>query len=311
MCPSLVVIPAGIAKVGSPENEAGRLGVERAVTDVPIERPFAIGRLEVLRDEFAAFVKETGYQAAGDCYVGAKARKKYNWQSPGFEQDGRHPVVCVNWMDAATYVTWLKKKTGRNYRLLKEVEWEYAARAGTTTPYWQGEELATSHANFGRSRDGTIPGGSLQSNKFGVADVSGNAWEMIAECDEGSLGRLPGDPGAGAVAPPPGQNACVGRMIKGGGWNSSIGLLRHAVRAGISEEWASNAVGFRVARDLDANDSDKILTREEKAAIQAADKAAADLEAKAAAEAEKAERERVEAEIKAQAAAAAAPKGKK
>ena len=295
-CPDLVIVPKGKFEFGSPVDDPDRGRNEKPATALKIDRPFAVSRLEILRQEFAAFIKDTNYDPADSCDVGPKRKGKFNWTTPGFEQDGRHPVVCVSWKDASVYVGWLSTKTKRTYRLLNEVDWEYAAKTGAKTPYWQGSELNSAQANFGRSRDGTIPGGSMQANRFGLADVSGNVGEMISECDNS---------GGVAKSPSAGASEC-NRLVKGGAWNSSPTQVRHAARQSISESAATNYIGFRIARELDQRDDDKILTKDEKDAIAAADKASAEIDKKAKAAAEKAERDKIAAEEKVVADAAKA-----
>lgn len=292
-CPDLVIVPSGTFEYGSALDDPGRGRFEKPATFITVSKPFAVGRLEILRQEYAAFIKDTKHNATENCDVGSKRRGKFDWQNPGFEQDNRHPVVCVSWKDASLYVAWLSAKTRRSYRLLNEVEWEYVAKAGAKTPYWQGNEISPWMANFNHSRDGTVPGGSMPANKFGVADVSGNAWEFTSECDiSGGIAK----PQAGNQLQ--GANEC-NRLVKGGGWNSSAAQTRHAARFAVPETTAHNYVGFRVARDIDGRDDKRILTKEEKEAIAAADKAAAEIEKKARDAKDKAEKERIAAEEKA------------
>jgi formylglycine-generating enzyme required for sulfatase activity len=162
-CPEMVVVPAGAFRMGSPADEKGRGGDEGPLHEVTFKSPFAVGKLEVTVDEFAAFVAETNYvagtcaalpaegcassgafrvtlPASCDVFNGSKydERADRSWRNPGFPQTGSHPVVCLNWYDAKAYVAWLSKKTNHEYRLLSEAEWEYAARArqpGTATSY--------------------------------------------------------------------------------------------------------------------------------------------------------------------------------
>ena len=129
-CPELVSIPAGTFMMGSPASEPDREDDEGPVRRVTVGA-FALGRTEVTRAEYAAFVAATGHGSGGGCMGG--------WREPGFVQGGDHPVVCVSWEDAQAYVAWLSRETGESYRLPSESEWEYAARAGTTTArYWGG-----------------------------------------------------------------------------------------------------------------------------------------------------------------------------
>ena len=262
-------------------------------------KPYAVGRLEVIRQEFQAFVKATNYAANESCDIESTRKGKYSWRNPGFEQDPRHPVVCVSAVDAEAYVKWLKRASaGRTYRLLTQDEWEFAARGRTATPYWQGTAIMTSEANFGRSRDGTIPGGSMLANPFGLSDVNGNAAELLSTCKPSP-----------AITPPLdlGITPCVERLVAGGAWNSTAEQLRIGHVMSIPSTTAKNFVGFRVGRDVDDKDQAKILSKATKASIAADERAAALITAKERADAAKAEYERIEAEAK---AAAEPPKKK-
>ena len=131
----MVVVPPGAFVMGSAPSEAGRNADESPQHEVLLAHPFAVAKFDVTRDQFAQFVAETGYDAGSSCYIFSgqdwdKAEGR-SWRNPGFDQAGTHPVVCVSWNDAQAYVDWLKRKTGRDYRLLSEAEWEYAARAPT------------------------------------------------------------------------------------------------------------------------------------------------------------------------------------
>jgi hypothetical protein len=162
--PEMVAVPAGKFMMGSPETELGRYDSEGPQHEVTVAHPFAVGRHAVTRGQFAAFVKATGHKMSG------------RWRNPGFEQDDRHPVVCISWDDAKAYAAWLEEITTRPYRLLTEAEWEYAARAGTTTPFWWGSSITPAQANYngnydyaggsstGEYRKGTVPVSSFQPN---------------------------------------------------------------------------------------------------------------------------------------------------
>jgi formylglycine-generating enzyme required for sulfatase activity len=146
LCPELVVVPNGSFTMGSPETEKGRDKEEGPQHQVTIPRPFAIGRFAITRGEFAAFVTESGFKSEDGCYVYDEKiewqlKKDASWRAPGFSQEyDRHPVVCVSWTDAKAFLGWLSQKTGAHYRLLTEAEWEYAARAGSTTRYFFGDD---------------------------------------------------------------------------------------------------------------------------------------------------------------------------
>ena len=165
VCPEMVVIPAGRFTMGSPAGEEGRYDDEGPQHTVAISRPFAVGRFEVTRSEFAAFVTAARHSMTGGCWVYDGEWNKEasrNWASPGFSQTDRDPVVCVNWADAQAYIDWLNSRAARQvagaggfgagggpYRLLTEAEWEYAARGGTTTARFWGDspDLACRYGN--------------------------------------------------------------------------------------------------------------------------------------------------------------------
>ena len=207
-CPDLVRLPPGQFLMGSPHDENGRLDVEGPQHLVTIERPFAIGRHPVTVDQFAAFVADSDYGAATTCrqWTGADWEERPgSFRSPGFAQAGDHPVVCVSWEDAQAYVRWLSSRTGLSVRLPSEAEWEYAARAGTTTPYWWGTSIAPGQANFKASAAGdadcsgahwrqhTVSVRSFEPNPWGIHQVHGNVWEWIEDGWSPSYANAPLD----------------------------------------------------------------------------------------------------------------------
>ena len=136
---AFVTIPAGHFDMGSPSADKERTESEGPVHKVSIAA-FALGKYEVTRADFRRFVEDSGYITGDGCYVVAERWEKRadaNWRNPGFPQTDRDPVVCVNWNDAKAYTEWLSRKTGSHYRLPTEAEWEFVARAGTTTSrFW-------------------------------------------------------------------------------------------------------------------------------------------------------------------------------
>ena len=154
-CPQMIVLPLGRFIMGSPQNEAERFDDEGPQREVVLATPVAVGRFEVTVGEFRRFLGAAGHAAGGNCFApdsdgdGALDQSPdASWAKPGFEQDDQSPVTCVTWDDAQAYVTWLSRSTGETYRLLSESEWEYAARAGTTTPFSFGGTISTSQANY-------------------------------------------------------------------------------------------------------------------------------------------------------------------
>jgi formylglycine-generating enzyme required for sulfatase activity len=242
-CPEMVVVPAGSFVMGA--NDPKPKPIESPRHLVTLEKPFAAGKLHITRDQFGAFVGETGYEASGmSCMSG-------EWRDPGFTQAGNHPVVCVNWTDASAYVAWLSRKTGMAYRLLTEGEWEYAARAGTTTEWFWGDKRIDAK-NFAHCWDcsgnvatTTAPAGSLRPNNFGLYDMVGNAYQLVQDCYQANYNNAPADGSAY------GSGSCVARVIRGGSWHKTLEWSRSASRfLDASSSMRSNEVGFRVARTL-------------------------------------------------------------
>jgi formylglycine-generating enzyme required for sulfatase activity len=228
-CPEMVVIPAGEYVRGSPEAEPGRFAVEGPLAQVTIASAFAVGKFEVTFEEW------DGCVAAGGC---RGYRPADRWGR------GRQPVNNVSWDDANAYVAWLSGITGKPYRLLSEAEWEYAARAGTTTPYATGLSITAAQANFagGHSQVRTV--GSYPANPFGLHDMLGNLSEWTEDCWNGSYGGAPANGSAWTAG------NCSERVQRGGSWLTVPSALRSAKRLGESAGWRSNVIGFRVARTL-------------------------------------------------------------
>jgi len=275
-CPEMVVIPAGSFTMGAApgEEEAENFSQQERGRSAPqirirIAQPFAMGRTHVTRGEFAAFVRESGYTSVDSCTTFERnphhrweVRSDRNWRMPGFEQDDQHPVVCVSWDDAQAYVAWLTRKTGKAYRLPGEAEWEYAARAGTTTrrPWGDSADAGCAYANIAdrtfnrvlgsdgaRCDDGfayTAPAGTYRANGFGLYDMIGNAWQAMADCWNESLAGQPADGTART------NGDCSDRVVRGGAWIVDRRETRPASRRQNATTQGANHAGFRVARAL-------------------------------------------------------------
>ena len=201
----------------SPANEKGRFANEGPQHRVTFDQAFAVGKFTVTFDEWDACV------ADGGC-------SRYRPSNQGGGR-GLRPVINVSWDDAKAYVTWLSRKTGKTYRLLSEAEYEYAARAGTTTSYPWGNAVGKNNANCagcGSRWDNkqTALVGSFAPNRFGLYDMVGNVWTWAEGCYHGNYQRAATDGAAWRTAD------CGRRVVRGGGWGNSPVALRSAVRDG-------------------------------------------------------------------------------
>jgi formylglycine-generating enzyme required for sulfatase activity len=264
--PEMVWIPAGSFRMGDIQGSGD--SDEKPVHRVSVGR-FAMGRYEVTVGEFRRFVKATGYKTdaekEGSCFSWSQSWKWVegaNWRSPGFSQAETHPVACVSWNDGVAYAKWLSQQTGKQYRLPTEAEWEYAARAGTETArYWGNDpDKACGYANVAdqtakqkysywtihNCTDGyvyTAPVGNFKPNKFGLYDMLGNLWEWTCSEFESKYGGK--------------EQRCVKNVnknnrlsLRGGSWNGGVAWLRSANRYDRSPTIRDVLVGLRVARLL-------------------------------------------------------------
>ena len=249
-CPRMIVVPAGSFVMGSPETEKERDTAEGPAHRVTLARPFAIGRSDVTRNQYAAFARETAVNANSKC----------DWRDPHVQgssiaQSGSDPVVCVAWSNAEAYTAWLSRKTGRHYFLPSEAEWEYTARAGTSTARPWGDGITHDDANYGADkccgpaasgRDKwlyTSPVGSFPPNAFGLSDMIGNVWQWTADCAE-DYARTPRD-GKAATS-----GDCTKRIVRGGGWFHGPVAARSASRVADDSNRRAADIGFRVAAEV-------------------------------------------------------------
>ena len=250
-CPEMVVVPAGTFRMGSPSYEEYRDEDEGPMHRVTIAKPFAVGVYEVTVGEFGRFVDATGYTTRNWCSGLDESDDGRNWQNPGYRQSERHPVVCVSWDDAQAYMGWLTQQTDKAYRLLSEAEWEYLARAGTTTTYHWGDRIERNRANCdgcGSRWDDAraAPGGSFTANGWGVHDLHGNVWEWVADCWNNNYYGAPMDGSTWT------SGDCGTRIARGGSWFNAPSALRAAARdSWLGTRWRDNSGGFRIARNLD------------------------------------------------------------
>ena len=239
--PEMMLIPSGSFIMGSPLDERGRRPGEGPQHRVELRRPFAMSRDLITFDEWEACAED------GGC--------RHYFPSDQHWGRGDRPVINVNWSDAQNYTTWLSAKTGRTYRLPTEAEWEYAARAGTATPYYSGYELSTDKANYdgkdypgdgspGIYRQMTTPVGSFAPNGFGLTDMGGNVWEWTEDCWNADYRGAPTDGSARK------SGDCNRKVVRSGAFNNTPAYARSAFRFWEVDELRSAFIGFRVVREL-------------------------------------------------------------
>jgi len=263
-CPEMAVVPAGTFMLGSPAHEPGRRDDEGPQRRVSIAEPLAVGRYEISRAEYEAFLRATARPVGVGCLTDRVTRGTWTMDSvstlrdPNFRQDGDHPVVCISWEDAQAYVAWLNRLVpGAGYRLLTEVEWEYAARAGSAAAYPWGAD-ANRGCAFANGVDRTVlpsypawvalgcddgalntaPVGTYRPNAFGLHDMIGNVAEWVEDCSTTSYSE---------AAP---AGACDRRIVRGGSWGSTAPNLRTADRFRQPPGHRDDSIGIRVARPI-------------------------------------------------------------
>ncbi|MFL6757822.1 MAG: formylglycine-generating enzyme family protein [Sphingomicrobium sp.] len=273
-CPEMIVVPAGTFRIGSPPDEPGRRDNEGPQKEIRIARPFAVGRYEVTRQQYEAFLRDTNHPVSGNCMTDRRKPGTWaldaatNFHDPGFAQSGNHPAACISWNDAKAYIAWLNAKVGGGYRLLTEAEWEYVARAGSTTAYPWGAHIedgctymngfdrviveekgdlykgeAVSFANCSDRYLNTSPVGSYAPNGFGIYDLIGNLAEWVEDCSTQTYAGMQSDGTS--------ENGdCTKRMVRGGSWGTQPRQLRSAERIRNSPTDVDDSIGIRIAKTL-------------------------------------------------------------
>lgn len=214
--PKLITIPSGSFIMGTGADDRFANSTERPAHEVVLSRPFAVGKFPVTEAQWS------GFKGAGPV-------------SP-------LPVVRVSWFDAQQYVEWLREQTNRPFRLLTENEWEYCCRAGSTTIFATGDDLAPTQANYLYDELGfkigpgtRTPPGAYPVNAFGLEDMHGNVCEWVA------------DAWCPSYSEPTVETA---RVIRGGAWDYLPRLLRSAWRDSAAPDVKRDNLGFRIACDL-------------------------------------------------------------
>ena len=228
-CPEMVVVPAGNFVMGADD----RFAAEKPPHRVTIAKPFAISRFEVTFDQWQAC------REAGGC---EKDPDDHKWGK------GIRPVINISWFEAVAYTEWLSRKTGFTYRLPTEAEWEYAARGGTDTEYWWGDDPGLNNANCRNCgpeiTHETFPVGTFKANPFGLYDVHGNVWEWVQDCWNPNHLGAPND-GSARLA-----GNCMFRVTRSGSWYYANTNVRAAYRSKYPAKAFSYGIGIRVVREI-------------------------------------------------------------
>lgn len=207
-CPPMVTIPAGRSVMG---DDRARFSNEKPAVAVEIPRPFALSATEITFDDWAACVRAKG------CPPG---RDDHGWGK------GTRPMINIAWEEARAFARWVGRESGLACRLPTEAEWEYAARAGSSTGYWWGEAAGKGRMNCRDCLDGdeapygTMPARSFPPNPWGLYDMNGNNWEWTADCWTPNHSK-----------PAPNDVQCRDKVIKGGSWYYYAAMSRASARA--------------------------------------------------------------------------------
>lgn len=240
--PEMVVIPAGQFEMGCVSGIDCKAR-EKPVHLVSVER-FELSATEVTMAAWQACIADQGCD--------------YMPQTDGLDQPNM-PVRYISWDDTQMFIAWLNKKTGESYRLPTESEWEYAARAGTMTPFNTGDCITAEQANYegnafkvagceveGAYRKQAMPVASFSPNAFGLYDMHGNMWEWVQDCWHWNYDGAPADGAAWLGS----ASECERHVMRGGAWHGTVSYMRSAYRFRFPREGRSGGLGFRLARSL-------------------------------------------------------------
>lgn len=228
-CPVLVTLPRGSYVMGSNSSDPS----EKPAHQVSLGAPFAIGKFEVTVEQWNVCVDAAGCP-----------------RLPGDASRPKAPVRDVSWDDAQLYVKWLSRQSGKSYRLPTEAEWEFAARGGTASRFWWGEQMRPGQANCkdcGQpwQADAPVNVGSFTANAFGLHDMNGSVWEWVSDCWHASY---KGAPANGRAWEEPN---CRVRVIRGGSWREGADYMPVSTRFKYDASVRHTQNGFRVARDME------------------------------------------------------------
>jgi len=282
-CPQMMPIPAGSFMMGTPREKeiafgmpAPQAGKSSPVHEVTFKQGFAMGIYPVTVAEFRTFIEESGYRTSPSCVSQHMSDGHFiyedtlgvTWRTPPFLQGDDHPVVCVSGEDAEAYAVWLSRKTGHDYAVPNEAQYEYAMRAGTATAYFWGDEQDASACDYSNQPDldqaaamagapsgpkyrfqchdgyaWTSPVGSFMPNPWGLYDMQGNIWEWTADCWNDNYKGAPTDGSTWR------SGDCDGRSSRGGSYGNAVFSTYAGVRAPRYVGFVGHSWGFRVVRN--------------------------------------------------------------
>jgi len=235
LSPKMVVIPPGTGTIGGENFRSFQ--DEAPIFKATIKESYALSETEITFAQYNQFCK-TGIRSCP---------KDEGWGR------GKQPVVNISWFDAVAYTKWLSKETGNIYRLPSEVEWEYAARAGTTSKFWWGNDYVQGIDHCDRDLGGCPKGsdfghpwkvGILKANPFGLYDVTSNVYEWVEDCYVDNHNNA-----TKTIAPIKTGN-CKNRTVKGASWTMPQPHVHHSLRLGFTINARANSIGFRVLREI-------------------------------------------------------------
>jgi formylglycine-generating enzyme required for sulfatase activity len=266
---NMVSIPAGKFKIGSPVDEDNRSKYEGPQTEFQVAS-FYMSKFELTVAQFREFINETAYQTDADKDGGSyiwldskstwEERSGINWMhdergNKRTKDQYNHPVLHVSWNDAKAFITWLNAKTSLNFRLPSEAEWEYACRAGTTSPFYTGDCLPAGHSNYDGNNSYTncpkqnypyktvpVNANGYQANPFGLYHMHGNVWELCEDDFHNSYTGLPKNGKAWVDSP---RRSL--RVLRGGSWREGARSCRSAGRSWDYPDFRSYYFGFRLS----------------------------------------------------------------
>ena len=259
-------IPAGAFQMGSPESDPNACDREKPQHEVTISNGFYMTTTEVTNAQYVKFLNAVGHRGTLDMpWLRTKAESTTSHiiedeDTGEFSVESgyaHHPVINVTWYGARAMAEWLTGQEGHEYRLPTEAEWEYAARATTTTLFAFGDCLSTDQANYngnyplsgcpeGENRGDTVPAGDLGRNLWGLYDMHGNVLEWVEDdlhCSYDEAGGAPRDGSAWIYSP---RNNY--RVYRGGAWNWNACMARSAYRFGAQPHYEYYDLGFRLVR---------------------------------------------------------------